>query len=394
MGKRYVVLGCGRQGTAAAYDIARYGAPETLLLTDVNRNQVHAASQRIREFFPEAPVNTHALDASDSGKLRGFLEEERVDIVVSGLPYACNLAVAQIAIPAGISMVDMGGNTGITLRQLELDSKARDAAAVLVPDCGMGPGMNLSLLAYAMAQMDDPQHAYVYEAGLPLNPEPPWNYALTFNIAGLTNEYTGEATFLREGELVSVDALTGAEEVEIPELGMLETRVTTGGLSTTPWTFQGTLQTLENKTLRYPGHWGQIEAFRDLGLLEESPIEVDGHEVIPRHVFHTLFEPKVAAGSVRDIAVILVRVVGNRDGAPAEAIISLVDRYDEETQFTAMERVTGWHVSIMAQLIAAGEIGAGAHSVESAVSPNRVVEEARRRGFDIRVTYTSPATES
>ncbi len=391
MGKRYAVLGSGRQGTAAAYDIARFGAPETLLLADAKLAQAQAAAERVREFFPEAPVSSQALDASEDRTLRRFLDEERVEVLLSGLPYACNLAVAQTAIPLGVSMVDMGGNTEITRQQLTLDEEARVAGAALVPDCGMGPGMNVSLLAYAMAQMDDPQHAYVYEAGLPLNPEPPWNYALTFSIAGLTNEYAGEATFLRDGELVSVPALEGAEMVKIPELGTLEARVTTGGLSTAPWGLQGILRTLENKTLRYAGHWDQIVTFRDLGLLSESPIEVDGHEVIPRHVFHALFEPQVAKGSIHDIAIIHVRVLGTRDGAPAEVVVSLVDRYDSETGFTAMERVTGWHASIMAQLIATGEVRPGAHSVESAIRPERVVEEARRRGLSIDLTDIPPA---
>lgn len=385
MARRYLVLGSGRQGTAAAYDLARYRVADRLILADASLDQALSAAERICGFFPEAPVDAQLLNACDSNELRRVLEEERVEILLSGLPYTYNFIVAQTAVSLGVSMVDMGGSTEIARKQLTLDNEARDRGAVLVPDCGMGPGMNISLLVYAMAQLDDPQHAYVYEAGLPSDPEPPWNYALTFHIGGLTNEYTGEAMFLREGKLVSVRALEGAEEVEIPELGMLEARVTTGGLSTAPWTFQGTLQTLENKTLRYPGHWQQIEAFRDLGLLEESPIEVNGHEVIPRHVFHTLFESQVTKEPVRDVAVIHVRVVGMKDGDWTEVVVDLVDRYDEVTRFTAMERITGWHTSIMAQLIASGEIPAGAHSVESAISPERIVEEAHRRGLSIRL---------
>jgi lysine 6-dehydrogenase len=385
MGKRYAVLGAGRQGTAAAYDIARLGTPEALILVDVDPTQAQSAVDRVRGLCPEAPADPRAIDVTDADTLVHFLEEERIDILLSGLPYALNLVVSRSAIPLGVSMVDMGGSTEVTREQLTLDSEARSVGSTLVPDCGMGPGMNVSLLAYAVSQMDDPQHAYVYEAGLPLNPEPPWNYALTFNVAGLTNEYTGEATFLREGQIVSVEALDGAEEIEVPELGKLEARVTTGGLSTAPWTFEGVLQTLENKTLRYPGHWDQIVAFRDLGLLDENPIEVEGSEVIPRHVFHTLFEPQVVMERIRDVAVIHVQVAGRRDGAPANVQVDLVDRFDETTGFTAMERVTGWHTSIVAQLIAAGEIPAGAHSVESAIPPERIVEEARRRGLSIRL---------
>lgn len=386
MGKRYAILGSGRQGTAAAYDVARFGDPESIILADARMSQARVAAERVRGLCPDAQVSSQTLDVTDIRMVERFLEDEQVSILISGLPYALNLAVSRTAIPLGVSMVDMGGSTEVTREQLALDGEARSAGSTLVPDCGMGPGMNVSLLAYAMAQMDNPEHAYVYEAGLPMNPEPPWNYALTFNIAGLTNEYTGEASFLREGKVVSVEALEGAEEIEIPELGMMEARVTTGGLSTAPWTFQGILQTLENKTLRYPGHWGQILAFRDLGLLDDTPVEVDGSEVVPRRVFHTLFEPQVVTDRIRDIAIIHVRVAGRSRGSPAEVQVNLVDRYDESTQFTAMERVTGWHTSIMAQLVAAGEVPVGAHSVESAVPPELIVEEARRRGLNIRLT--------
>jgi lysine 6-dehydrogenase len=34
MNYRYVVLGSGRQGTAAAYDLAKFGQAESLLMAD------------------------------------------------------------------------------------------------------------------------------------------------------------------------------------------------------------------------------------------------------------------------------------------------------------------------------------------------------------------------
>ena len=48
------------------------------------------------------------------------------------------------------------------------------------------------------------------------------------------------------------------EELDFPPLlGRLEAAVTSGGLSTA-WTFEGKIERLENKTLRYPGHWAQF----------------------------------------------------------------------------------------------------------------------------------------
>ncbi len=166
----------------------------------------------------------------------------------------------------------------------------------------------------------------------------------------------------------------------------MEARVTTGGLSTAPWSLEGTLRTLENKTVRYPGHWDQIQAFRDLGLLDVEPIEVDGQPVIPRHLFHALFEPQVTGGPIEDLALIRVRVVG---AGGEGALVDLLDAFDGATGFTAMERVTGWHASIVAQMILAGEVEAGAHPVD-AVPAGRVVEEAARRGLEVTTTRVPP----
>ncbi len=63
-------------------------------------------------------------------------------------------------------------------------------------------------------------------------------------------------------------------------------------------------------------------------------------------------------------------------------VVDMVDRYDDATNFTAMERVTGWHAALVAQMIASGEIPPGAHPIES-VSGRRVVEEAARRGLHV-----------
>ena len=79
-----------------------------------------------------------------------------------------------------------------------------------------------------------------------------------------------------------------------------------------------------------------------------------------------------------------VKCIGEKDGRPAEATVEIIDYFDEATGFTAMQRLTGWHASIMAILAAEGKIGKGAVSVELAVPGAVIVEEARRRGFDIK----------
>ena len=48
------------------------------------------------------------------------------------------------------------------------------------------------------------------------------------------------------------------ELFDVEGIGELEAAVTSGGLSTMPWTFEGKINLLENKTLRYQGHWEQM----------------------------------------------------------------------------------------------------------------------------------------
>ena len=92
--------------------------------------------------------------------------------------------------------------------------KALDKNITILPDCGMGPGMNVTLGLLAMEQLDKPEHLRVWDGGLPLNPNPPWNYSLFFNINGLTNEYDGEAYFLKDGKIDKVPCFEGFEEIK------------------------------------------------------------------------------------------------------------------------------------------------------------------------------------
>ncbi|RME90772.1 MAG: hypothetical protein D6770_01780 [Anaerolineae bacterium] len=385
MAYRYLILGSGRQGTAAAYDLAKFGDADTITLADANPEAATRAAERINRLTGREVASPLTLDVTDASALRTALQG--MDVALSAVPYYYNLGITKACIESNVSLCDMGGNTDVVWKQLELDSEARAAGVSIVPDCGMGPGLNVTMAAYAIDLLDQAHSVRIYDGGLPQNPIPPWNYVATFHINGLTNEMDGQAIFLRNGELTRVDTLTEPEFVDIPPLGRLEADVTSGGLSTSPWTFKGRLQEYSNKTLRYPGHFEWWRAFKALGLFSEEPLPINGQRVIPRQVFHALLEPKLRADEVRDICVMRVVGEGEKDGRPTRVVIDLVDRYDETTGFTAMERLTGWHCAIMMGFQARGHIGPGAHRMESAVPAAGVMEEIRRRGIEFTVQF-------
>lgn len=380
MGHKYVVLGAGRQGVAAAYDLAVFGHAERITLLDVDLQVAQAGAAKLNGLLGKPIASAHRVDAGDTAAVAPYLDG--VTGLISSVHYTFNLEMTKLAIAKKVHMTDFGGNTDVVRQQLALDAEAAAAGVTIVPDCGMGPGLNISLGTYVMELVEVPEEVLIWDGGLPQDPQGPWNYVSTFNLGGLTNEYDGHASFIRNGQVVPVPCFSGYEVLEFPEpLGKLEAFVTSGGLSTSPWTFEGKLKRLENKTLRYPGHVAQFKAFSDLGLLGLDPIDVAGQKVVPRDVFHTLLAPQICRDEVKDVCVMRVKGIGTTKGKRAEATVELVDRYDPKTGFTAMQRLTGWHGSILLIAAVNGMVRRGAVSVEVSLPGKTIVTECKRRGF-------------
>lgn len=377
----YAIIGAGRQGVAAAFDLAVHGDAASILFIDTDEATAQRAADLINTLTGRRVATASRADARDLPRLRELLTG--CHALVSAAHYGVNLDLTGLAASLRLHMVDLGGHTGVVRQQHAFDEAACSAGVTIVPDCGMGPGLNMSLAAYVMARFDRPRDIRIWDGGLPQDPAPPWNYTSTFAMSGLTNEYDGAAFFLRGGRIVEVPCLTELEALHFaPPIGTLEAFVTSGGLSTAPWTWQGTLDCLENKTLRYPGHCAAFRAFQQLGLLDLDPIDAGGTRVVPREVLHALLEPRIGAGGnvVRDVCAMRVTGTGERAGRLERYTVELIDRFDETTAFTAMQRLTGWHAAIVIGLAVRGHLPAGVRSVES-VAGDLVVAEGRRRGW-------------
>jgi lysine 6-dehydrogenase len=380
MSHKYVVLGAGRQGVAAAYDLAVFGKAASITLLDIDLTSARAGAERLNTLIGKPIASAHEVDAGNIATVAPHLDGAAG--LISSAHYTYNLEVTKLAIAKKVHMTDFGGNTGVVRQQLALDAEAAAAGVTVVPDCGMGPGLNISLGTYVMELVEIPEEVLIWDGGLPQDPQEPWNYVSTFNLGGLTNEYDGHAFFIREGKVTPVPCFSGYEVLEFAApLGRLEAFVTSGGLSTSPWTFEGKLKRLENKTLRYPGHVAQFKAFSDLGLLGLDPVDVNGLQVVPRDVFHALLAPQICRDEVKDVCVMRVTGRGTTKGKHAEATIELVDRFDPRTGFTAMQRLTGWHGSILLIAAVNGMTRRGAVSVELALPGKTIVTECKRRGF-------------
>jgi lysine 6-dehydrogenase len=386
-GFKYAVVGAGRQGVAAAYDMVQHGGAASVLLADFDAAVASQAAARINKLAGKDVATSAQIDVRDFDALVELLTP--VDVYLCAVPFKYIMGCTQAAIYAKTSMVDLGGHTDTVLKQLKLDEAAKENGVSVVPDCGMGPGLNNTMGLYTVEQLAargaTPREVRIWDGGLPVDPPEPWGYEASFHINGLTNEYSGQAVFLRDGKITLVETFTELEELHFEETGTLEAFVASGGTSTVPYNYEGQLQVYENKICRYPGHYAQFRAFKDLGLFEEEPVDVIPGRVriSPREFYHALLGPQIEVEQVVDICVMRAEGIGAKDGKDLKLRIDLVDGYDEATGFNGMERLTGWHAAIMCEFVARGEVQPGAWAMEKAVTSTRFMEKIRERGFKV-----------
>lgn len=397
-GTSYAVLGAGRQGTAAAYDLALFGGAEEIRILDQTAAASAAAAARVNGLCQRDVASAGVIDVRDQAQV--VMALRGVGAVLSAVPYFLNPALARAAIEVGASFCDLGGNTAIVREELALDAAARAAGVTVVPDCGLAPGMANTLAADLVERVvAKPRAISIRCGGLPQRPRGPLNYQLVFAIEGLTNEYTGKAIALREGMIVEIPTLEEVEELDFPPpVGRCEAFTTSGGTSTCPETYAGRLETYDYKTVRYPGHVEKVRVLRDLGLLDLEPIEVETetgpHKVAPRAITHRAIAPRLSFPGEPDLVVLRVTCRGeDAAGLPIEVRYDVLDFFDEKTGFSAMERTTAFPAAIVLAYLASGAAARGAIPLEKAVPGQAFIRELVRRGVPLRTTISHAVVE-
>jgi saccharopine dehydrogenase-like NADP-dependent oxidoreductase len=209
----------------------------------------------------------------DIGKLENIkIALEGIDAVISALPYYLNTHIVEIAHRKGIHYFDLTEDVK-TMRHIEKLSK--HSVSVLAPQCGLAPGFIGILGGDLASQFDQLRDIELRVGALPRYPNGQLAYSFTWSPAGVINEYLNDAEAIHNGERKSVPSLDGFEYMNI-EGQEYEAFTTSGGLGTMCSTFEGKVDTLNYKTIRYPGH-GKLMRFlmyelvmkEDLKKLEE-----------------------------------------------------------------------------------------------------------------------------
>jgi saccharopine dehydrogenase-like NADP-dependent oxidoreductase len=216
----------------------------------------------------DLPFATKALDVRDDTALREALAG--ADAVVSCLPFHLNLPVAEAAHASGTHYFDLTEDVPTTNRVLQL-AGAR-AETVFAPQCGLAPGL-IGIIGSSLTGHFETIRSIELKVGaLPRHPAGLLGYAFNWSAEGVVNEYLNDCEVLRSGHRQMVPAMTEQERVVIGGIE-LEASLTSGGLGTMCETYEGRVQRLDYKTMRYPGHFELMRFFFDeLGLRDRREL--------------------------------------------------------------------------------------------------------------------------
>ncbi len=214
------------------------------------------------------PFPTGTVDAHDRSSIADALAG--ADAVISCLPYHLNLPIAEVAREKQVHYFDLTEDVPTTTRVRQMAESGTDV--VLAPQCGLAPGLIGIVGASLTAQFAQVRSIELKVGALPQNPVGLLGYAFNWSAEGVVNEYLNDCEVVRAGVRQFVPAMTDLERVVIGG-NEFEAALTSGGLGTMCETYEGEVQRLDYKTLRYPGHFEQMRFFFDeLGLRDRREL--------------------------------------------------------------------------------------------------------------------------
>ena len=251
-------------------------------------------------------VNAHGLDhmqafdldATDTDALTQHVRTHKPIALISGLPYFCNVAVAQVARDEGVHYFDLTEDVAVTEAVREL---AEGSDKVFAPQSGLAPGF-ISIAANELIQHFDSLKSVKLRVGaLPQHPNNVLKYSLTWSTDGVINEYGNLCKSIVDGAEVDVMPLEGLEEIEIDGT-LYEAFNTSGGLGSLGETYGNRVSNMNYKTIRYPGHCDQMRL-----LMNGLKLNHD------RDTLKRILENSVPQ-TLQDVVIIYAAVTGLQDG--------------------------------------------------------------------------------
>jgi len=355
---KVLILGSGLMGPAAAYNAMIDPDVSRVTLCDVDEQQLDAAQAKLEGMQGGEKLDTVVLDVRDEDAAARLMAD--YDVVLGALPPVLIPAGIRAAVAAKTPLVDLYfPDTVDAAGMAALRQQVEAAGIVVVLGCGIGsPGITEMSARYLAEKLDRVDELYMRCGGIPENPKPPLDYKIVFGGREMPLEES-DASIVENGRLEIVPRYSGARSIFFSGVGECEEWLEDFPDWLLDMDIFKNLKHAAHTTIRWPGYAAKVTVLKEMGMLSEKPVEVDGVQVAPKSVLDVVLYPhvKMEEGE-RDITLFRTEVKGEKDGQPRKYLFETVDRCDDVLGFTSMARTTGFTGAIVSRMIARGDLKA------------------------------------
>ncbi len=383
--KIIVLGGLGYQGRAALIDLMRSAEVTEVVCADAQTDGLAA----LAGFEGFAKVRAVAVNAASPDTLAALLEEG-ADAAIDLLPIQFMPAAFEAAVAARVPLVST--NYAKDLRHL--DQPARERGVTLMPECGLDPGIDLVIIGGAVPRFDRLTRLDSYCGGIPEKSacDNPLNYKISWNWEMVLTSQMRPSRFIRDGRTLDVPAADQHacgmnHEVDFPSLGRLE--AIPNGDAVAYIERLGLSETIRDAgrySLRWPGWRAFWQTLKLLGFLEEAPVPGLPGGVSPKQFMVKHLEPRLQYGpQEKDLTPMVNVFEGEKDGRRLRLTTRLLIARDLTSGLLGMSLGVGWTASLVAQMIARGEIATpGLLSPVQDIPYGRFMAELANRGINVK----------
>ncbi|NQU79751.1 saccharopine dehydrogenase NADP-binding domain-containing protein [Candidatus Woesearchaeota archaeon] len=367
-----ILLGCGAQGKAALFDILKNKSIKNVTVVENNSDSV---ADFIRT-LDDLRIDLRSADANDAQELLELFTG--ADIIIDLLPTIFRKHIADIAIEAGVNLV----NTSFQNHVESCHNQAVSKNVLIMPESGLDPGIDLILAGKGLRDFDEVDSFSSSCGGFPVWEacDNPLNYKVSWIFEGVLSSYKRPGDLIIDSRVVDIPGdkiFEHSKEISVKGVGKLD--MYPNGRASTYARLLGIegVKNMGRYTLRWPGHAAFWNKMVLLGLLDDDPIL----GISPRQYIAKVLEPRLQyKDGEQDMVVLRNEISGIKDGKPKRLVQQLIDRRDLKTGFMAMNRTVGFTASIIAQMVLDGRIsGKGVMNPGKDIPYDDFIQELKKR---------------
>jgi saccharopine dehydrogenase-like NADP-dependent oxidoreductase len=378
---KIAVIGAGAIGSAIVSDLSTRDDVAQIKICDAHARLL----QDLHERIDTPKLRSFQIDARDQRLLGTILMG--CDVAIGCVPARMNPQLARLCLDLGVHFCDLGDDDETTRGILSLHAEAQSKSVWVVPNCGLAPGLVNILSRTGIAYFDRVDAVRIRVGDVPLHPEPPFNFRLSWSAEKMLDDYTLPVQVIENGEVKTIDPLSNDEVIHFPEpFSTMEAFSTTGGYGSLVDDFSGSIRTLDHKTIRWPGHANQMRFILGLGFADRQKIDARTHLTF-RDVLVRRFRSRLG-GDYADAVLMRVQVSGFKEGRDQTLVYEMADFHDEATGLSAIQRCTSLPTATIACLLAGRQMpGGGAAPAERAVPAHTFLTALAERGLAIHTRW-------